>query len=52
MMEQTGMTDRQFDGFIRFILNDLKELSEEPDEVKKKKKLEKMIDTLQKILEH
>ena len=30
-MEQMGMTDKQFNGFIRFLIDDLKEAKEEED---------------------
>ena len=34
-MKEMGMTDRQFNGFIRFLIDDLKEVREEKDEEKK-----------------
>lgn len=46
-----GQTDSQFKAFIRFILDDIKELQTETDETKKSAKIEKIIDNLQKTLE-
>lgn len=46
-----GQTDSQFKAFIRFILDDIKELQTETDEAKKAAKVEKIIDNLQKTLE-
>lgn len=46
-----GQTDSQFKAFIRFILDDIKELQTETDEGKKAAKIEKIIDNLQKTLE-
>ncbi len=46
-----GQTDSQFKAFIRFILDDIKELQTETDEKKKAAKIEKIIDNLQKTLE-
>ena len=46
-----GQTDSQFKAFIRFILDDIKELTSETDEAKKAAKIEKIIDNLQKTLE-
>ena len=37
-MEQMGMTDKQFNRFIRFLIDDLKEAKEEEDTEKKKRK--------------
>lgn len=50
-MEEMGMTDKQFNGFVRLLLDDLKEISEETDETKRQEKLEKVINNLQKTLE-
>ena len=33
-MSEMGMTDKQFNGFIRFLLDSLKEMKEEPQEEK------------------
>ena len=46
-----GMTDKQFNGFIRFLIDDLKEVQEEKDEDKKNKRIEKILENLQSILE-
>lgn len=46
-----GQTDSQFKAFIRFVLDDLKELKQETDENKRSEKLDKIIDNLQKTLE-
>ena len=46
-----GMTDRQFNGFIRFLIDDLKEVREEKDEEKKNKRIEKILENLQSTLE-
>jgi hypothetical protein len=50
-MEDMGMTDKQFNGFVRFLLDDLKEIEEEKDEIKKAEKIKKVIENLQKTLE-
>lgn len=50
-MKDMGMTDKQFNGFIRFLLDDLKEVQEESSEEKKKSRLEKIIENLQSTLE-
>lgn len=46
-----GQTDSQFKAFIRFVLDALKEISAEPDEEKRKAKMDKVLDNLQKTLE-
>ena len=46
-----GMTDKQFAGFLRFLLDDLKEVKEEENNKKKDEKIDKVIDNIQKILE-
>lgn len=46
-----GQTDIQFKAFIRFLLDALREIAEESDEQKRKAKMEKVIDNLQKTLE-
>lgn len=46
-----GMTDKQFNGFIRFLIDDLKEVREEKDEEKKNKRIEKILENLQSTLE-
>lgn len=50
-MEEMGMTDKQFNGFIRFLIDDLKEVQEEKDEDKKNKRIEKILENLQSTLE-
>lgn len=50
-MVDMGMTDKQFDSFVRFVLDDLKEIKEEKDDSKREEKLNKVIDNLQKTLE-
>lgn len=50
-MEDMGMTDKQFDGFVRLLLDDVKEAKEEQTAEKKEEKLDKIIKNLQKILE-
>lgn len=46
-----GMTDKQFNGFVRFLLDALEEAQEEKEPEKKEKKLEKVIKNLQQTLE-
>ena len=50
-MDDMGMTDKQFNGFVRFLLDAIKEAIEEPNEVKRKEKLEKVVTNLQTTLE-
>ena len=50
-MENMGMTDKQFNGFLRFLLKDLKETLNEKDETKKQEKLESIIEDIQKTIE-
>ena len=45
------MTDKQFNSFVRFILDAIKDAENETDETKHKEKIEKIIDNLQKTLE-
>lgn len=47
-MEQT---DILFKSFIRFLLDALQEIRKEPDEEKRKGKMERVISNLQKVLE-
>ena len=44
------MTDKQFNGFIRFILDDLTEVIANMPDGKEREKLQKVIDNLQQIL--
>ena len=46
-----GMTDSQFKGFVRFVLDDIKEVLETLDEGKEKEKLKKVASNLQQTLE-
>lgn len=50
-MEQMGMTDKQFNGFIRFLIDDLKEAKEEEDTEKKNARIQKILENLQSTLE-
>ncbi len=50
-MVDMGMTDKQFNGFIRFLLDALKDAMEEKENEKKDEKLTKIADNLQKTLE-
>lgn len=50
-MQDMGMTDKQFNGFIRFLIDDLKEVQEETDAEKREKKLDKILENLQSTLE-
>ena len=50
-MKEMGMTDKQFNGFIRFLIDDLKEVREETDAEKKNKRIEKILENLQSTLE-
>lgn len=46
-----GMTDSQFKGFIRFVLDDIKEVLENMADGREKEKLQKVADNLQQTLE-
>ncbi len=46
-----GMTDSQFKGFIKFVLDDIREVLETMNEGKEKEKLQKVADNLQQTLE-
>ena len=50
-MKEMWMNDKQFNGFIRFLIDDLKEVREEKDEDKKNKRIEKILENLQSTLE-
>ena len=50
-MSDMGMTDKQFNGFLRFLIDSLTEVKEEHDESKKNEKIEKIIENLQKTIE-
>lgn len=50
-MEENGMTDKQFNGFLRFIISDLESIREKTDDKKEvEERLDKMIEILQKNL--
>ena len=46
-----GMTDKQFQRWVRFLLGDLKDMDREPDPQKKAEKLAEIMENLQKTLE-
>lgn len=46
-----GMTDSQFKGFIRFVLDAILDAQSETDTEKRNAKMAKIIDNLQKVLE-
>lgn len=46
-----GMTDKQFNGFVRFVLDDIMEVLEKMPESPEKQKLQRVADNLQKSLE-
>ncbi len=50
-MIDMGMTDKQFNGFVRFVLDDINEVLETLEDGKEKEKLQKVADNLQKTLE-
>ena len=50
-MIDMGMTDKQFNGFVRFLLDAIKEAMEEQNETKRNEKLERVIVNLQTTLE-
>lgn len=50
-MIDMGMTDKQFNGFLRFLLDSLEEVKNEPDPKARDKKFQKIIDNIQKIIE-
>lgn len=50
-MVDMGMTDKQFNGFVRFLLYALKDAMEEKESEKKDEKLRKIANNLQKTLE-
>lgn len=51
VVQDMGMTDKQFNGFVRFVLDDIKEVIDQLEESKAKEKLEKVADNLQQTLE-
>ncbi len=46
-----GMTDSQFTGFVRSVLDDIKEVLENMPDGKEKEKIHKVADNLQQTLE-
>ncbi len=50
-MVDMGMTDKQFNGFVKFLLDALKDAIEEKESEKKDEKLKKIAENLQKTLE-
>ena len=46
-----GMTDKQFNGFLRFLLRSLKELQSSDDPKFKEEKLKEIIEDIQKTIE-
>lgn len=50
-MQDMGMTDKQFNGFIRFLIDGLREAKEEQDTKKKDERIQKILDNLQSTLE-
>jgi hypothetical protein len=46
-----GQTDSQFKSFIRFLLDAVKDAAAEQDEKKRKEKMSRIIENLQKTLE-
>lgn len=50
-MKDMGMTDKQFNGFIRFLLDDLMDIIAEMEDCDAREKLEKVADNLKRTLE-
>ena len=46
-----GMTDKQFQSWVRFLLGDLKDMDKETDPEKKASTLSEIMENLQKTLE-
>ena len=51
-MIDMGMTDKQFNGFVRFLLDAVKDAIEEKEIEKKEEKLAKIADNLQNTLQY
>lgn len=49
--KEMEMTDKQFNGFIRFLIDDLREAKEEKDAEKKDRRIQKILENLQSTLE-
>lgn len=50
-MQDMGMTDKQFNGFLRFIIDDIKEAREKTKDKEVQELLDRTIEKLQKTLE-
>ncbi len=51
-MEFMGMTDSQFNGFLRFVIDDLKEIKENSDNKEVvEQKVDRIIENLQQTIE-
>ena len=50
-MQDMGMTDKQFNGFIRFLIDGLQEAKDAKDTQKKDDRIQKILDNLQSTLE-
>ena len=50
-MKDIGMNDKQFDGFLRLLVDAVAAAKVETDSEKKDKRLQKILDNLQKTLE-
>ena len=46
-----GMTDKQFNGFLRLLLDDLEEIQAETDPAKREAKLQKIIEHIRDTIE-
>ena len=51
VQQEMGMTDKQFAGFLRMLIDNLNEAKKEIEESKKTEKLEKVIENLQITIE-
>lgn len=51
VLQDMGMTDKQFNGFIRLLIDGLEEAKEEKDAEKKDKRIQKILENLQSTLE-
>ncbi|MFR1138542.1 MULTISPECIES: hypothetical protein [Anaerococcus] len=50
-MEDMGMTDKQFNGFLRQLIKNLKTANENKNEEEKTKEIKEIIEDLQKTIE-
>lgn len=50
-METMGMTDKQFNGFLRLVIKDLKQATEAEDKKTMEMAIEEVIKSLQETLE-